>query len=115
MSAPLSSTASEPIGPRKKQIELSPCLRDVDAQIDKHHLPAGLAGDGSAVPSIVDVSKTLILDSLSPARPLSVLVVDESRHVRQMCCEVAEAFEFVGIEAETIAAARKILERRGSA
>ena len=44
-----------------------------------------------------------------------MLVVDESRHVRQMCCEVAEAFGFVGIEAETIPAPRKILERKDSA
>jgi DNA-binding NtrC family response regulator len=44
-----------------------------------------------------------------------MLVVDESRHVRQMCCEVAEAFGFVGIEAETIRAARKILERKDTA
>jgi DNA-binding NtrC family response regulator len=115
MSANLSSTASEPIGPRTKQIELSPCLRDLDSDIDKRHLPVNLAGDGLAVPSIVDFSKTFISDCPTPAQPLSMLVVDESGHVRQMCCEVAEAFGFVGIEAETIPAARKILQRRDSA
>jgi DNA-binding NtrC family response regulator len=115
MSAPLSSTASEPIGPRKKRIELSPCLRDSDSDIEKHHLSTNRADDGSAAPSIVDFSKTFIGDSPSSAHPLRMLVVDESRQVRQMCCEVAEAFGFVGIEAESIPAARKILERKDNA
>jgi hypothetical protein len=48
-----------------------------------------------------DLSRTFLLDSPTLAQPLRMLVVDESRHVRQMCCEVAEAFGFVGIEAET--------------
>lgn len=115
MSAQLSSTASEPIGSPKKQIELSPCLRDLDSDIDKRQPPVNLPGNGSAPPSIVDVSKSFILDSPAPVQPLSMLVVDESRQVRQMCCEVAEAYGFVGIEAETFPAARKILERKGSA
>jgi DNA-binding NtrC family response regulator len=115
MSAQLSSTASEPIGPRKKQIELSPCLRESDPDLDKEHLSENRASHGSAAPSIVDLSRTFLLDSPTPAQPLRVLVVDESRHVRQMCREVAEAFGFVGIEAETIPAARKILERKDSA
>ena len=115
MSAPLISTASEPIGPRKKQIELSPYLRDSDSDVDKHHLSTNRADDGSAAPSIVDFSKTFIADSPSSAQPLRMLVVDESRQVRQMCCEVAEAFGFVGIEAESIPAARKILERKDNA
>jgi DNA-binding NtrC family response regulator len=115
MSAQLSSTASEPIGPRKKQIELSPCLRDVDSDIDKHRLPVSLAGDGLAVPSIVGLSKSYNIDSPTPAQPPRMLVIDESRHVRQMCREVAEAYGFAGVEAETISAARKILEREDSA
>jgi DNA-binding NtrC family response regulator len=115
MSAKLSSTASEPIGPRRKQIELSPCLRDSDSDVDKHYPSVHRAGDGSTVPSIVDFSRSFNIDSPNPPHPPHVLVIDESRHVRQMCCEVAEAFGFVGIEAETVPAARKILERKDSA
>jgi DNA-binding NtrC family response regulator len=114
MSAPL-STASEPIRPRNEQIELSPCLRDPNSDIDKHNLFVNRTGDGLAISSIVDFSKTFIPTSPTAPQPLRMLVVDESRHVRQICCEVAEAFGFVGIEAETISAARKILERKDSA
>ncbi len=115
MSAPLSRTASEPIGPRKKQIELSPYLRDPDSEIDKDRLTENRADHGSAAPSIVDLSKTFLVEVPTPAQPFRMLVVDESRHVRQMCCEVAEAFGFVGTEAQTIPAARKVLEQKDSA
>lgn len=115
MSAQLSSTAHESLRRREIQIKLSPCLRDPDSDIDKHHLSVNRAGDGSTAPSIVDFSKSFIVDSLSPASPQRMLVVDESRHVRQMCCEVAEAFGLVGIEAKTIPQARKILETKDCA
>jgi DNA-binding NtrC family response regulator len=115
MSAQLSSTASEPIAPREKQIELSPCLRNSDSDIDQHHLSVNRAGDGLTAASIVDFSKSFIVDSPSSVPSLRMLVVDESRHARQMCCEVAEAFGLVGIEAATIPEARKILERKDSA
>jgi hypothetical protein len=75
MSAQLSSTASEPIGPRKKQIELSPCLRAPDFDINKEHLPEKGVGHGSAAPSIVDLSRTFLLDSPTLAQPLRMLVV----------------------------------------
>jgi DNA-binding NtrC family response regulator len=104
MSAMLSSTASESIGLRRT-IKLSPCLRDSRPDIDKHHpTPAheGI-GDGGAsgYPAITP--------------PLRVLVVDESRNVRQMCCEVAESFGLTGTEVDNISAARKILERKDTA
>lgn len=109
MSAKLSSTASEPIGPRTKQIELSPCLRDADA--DKYHLSANRSANGSTVSSIIDSSRSFNIDSPTQAQLPRMLVIDQSRQVRQTCSEVAEVFGFVAIEAETIPAARAVLKR----
>jgi DNA-binding NtrC family response regulator len=104
MSAMLSSTASESIGLRRT-IKLSPCLRDSRPDIDKHHPTLAYEGIGdggaSGYPAITP--------------PLRVLVVDESRNVRQMCCEVAESFGLTGTEVDNISAARKILERKDTA
>jgi DNA-binding NtrC family response regulator len=65
--------------------------------------------------SVGDCSKALAANPTAFLQPIRLLVVDESDQVRQMCCEAAENFGFVGPEAETIPAARKILERKDTA
>jgi two-component system response regulator HydG len=109
MSAQLSSTASESIGSRKKAIESSPRLRDSLSNIDKHHHLTQIH-EGIALATTLAAA-----DCPTPSQPLRMLVVDESRSVRKMCCEVAESFGFAGTEAESISAARKLLKRRDTA
>jgi two-component system response regulator HydG len=65
--------------------------------------------------SVGDCSKAAAANPTAFLQPIRLLVVDESDQVRQMCCEAAETFGFVGVEAETIPAARKILERKDTA
>jgi len=112
MSAPLSSTASKNLSPDKNALTLSSFVRDSDSDFAKQDQSVDQgngretgapAGERSNTPSVV-------LTAHLP--PLRLLVVDESRQVRRMCCEVAGSFGFVGAEAETISSARKILERQ---
>jgi two-component system response regulator HydG len=65
---------------------------------------------------IGDRSKTLATPQPTEyLPPVRLLIVDESDQVRQMCCEAATDFGFVAVEAETIPAARQILERKDTA
>lgn len=65
---------------------------------------------------IGDRSKTLATPQPTEyLQPVRLLVVDESDQVRQMCREAAADFGFVAVEAETVPAARQILERKDTA
>jgi DNA-binding NtrC family response regulator len=112
MSAQLSSTASINFHPDKKTIASSPQSQDPEIDLAKHGQFANLSNGDPEVFSVRDSSKDFTTNATSQLQPLRLLVVDESSHVRRMCCEVAEGFGFVGIEAETIVAAREILVRK---
>ena len=62
---------------------------------------------------IGDPSKTLATPQPTEYMQLiRLLIVDESDQVRQMCSEAAAEFGFVAMEAETIPAARQILDEK---
>lgn len=110
MSAPLSSTASKDLSPDKSAARLPSFSRDSDGDFAKHDQSADQSkGRGAAAGDHWRASR---IGSSAQFQPLRLLVVDESRQVRRMCCEVAETFGFVGTEAETILSAREILERQ---
>lgn len=111
MSAQLSSTASIDAGPEKKLANLSPESRDPEFSLTHHSPSASQSHSGVEVTSVEDCSKGLTPNLQS----IRLLVVDESDQVRQMCCQAAERFGFVAVEAESISAARKILERKDTA
>jgi DNA-binding NtrC family response regulator len=113
MSAQLSSTASINFDPDKKTVASS--LQSQDPEINfKDGRFTNPSNSESEVLSVRDSSKVFTANTTPQFQPLRLLVVDESSHVRQMCCEVAEGFGFVGVEAETITAAREILERKNT-
>jgi len=94
--------------PEKSTTRSSSGLQDTDS-FDHDRFPShgdSASGDYSNAPT---ASPTAF------ARPPRLLVVDESDEVRQTCREAAERFRFVVIEADTIPAARKILERNNTA
>jgi DNA-binding NtrC family response regulator len=113
MSAQLSSTASKNLS-HDKNAPKPAFLPDSDSDCDfaEHDRFANQSdGRGATAPAAGPSS----LDPTPHLQPLRLLVVDESSQVRQMCCEVAERFGFVGTEAETILSGREILERQETA
>jgi DNA-binding NtrC family response regulator len=110
MSAPLSRTASINVEPHQRIPDFlpRPSNRNLDfANHDSSRSQSGKEGTSSAE----DCPRAFAANPTAYLQPIRMLVVDESDQVRQMCCEAAETFGFVGLEAETIAAARKILGR----
>jgi two-component system response regulator HydG len=112
MSAQLSSTASQDLSPEKSAAKLPSLLRDSDGDFAKPDQSADQSNGRGAAAAAEDHWKTSPIGSLAQFQLLRLLVVDESSHVRRMCREVAQTFGFIGIEAETILSARKILERQ---
>jgi DNA-binding NtrC family response regulator len=112
MSARLSSTASVEVEPDKRTPEFSPRSSDPNFDLANYDSSASQSGSWAEVMSVGDYSKALAANPTAFLQPIRLLVVDESNQVRQMCCEAAENFGFVGMEAETIPAGRKILERK---
>lgn len=111
MSAPLSSIASKNLSSDKNVPESPSFFRDSDRASTRRDQSVDQSSNrGTAAPA----GRRSNASSDPPAhlKPLRLVVVDESSEVRQMCCEVAGSFGFVGIEAETIPSARKILERQ---
>jgi DNA-binding NtrC family response regulator len=113
MSAPLSSTASINVEPDERTTKFSSPSSDLI--LGNHDSSASQSSNWAEVMSVGDCSKALPANPTAFLQPIRLLVVDESDQVRQMCCEAAENFGFVGLEAETIPAARKILERKDTA
>jgi DNA-binding NtrC family response regulator len=111
MSAQLSSTAPIDAGPEKNLTNLPLELQDPKFSLTHHSPSASQSHNGVEVMSVEDCSKGLTTNLQS----IRLLVVDESDQVRQMCCQAAERFGFVAVEAESISAARKILERKDTA
>lgn len=110
MSAPLSFTASIDIESDQPITALSP--RSSEPNLGNHDSSPRQSYGGAEPMSIRDCSKAATPTPAEYLQPIRLLIVDESDQVRQMCCEAAENFGFVVVEADTIAAARKILERR---
>jgi two-component system response regulator HydG len=115
MSAQLSRIASINIDPDKRTTRFSPWSSDPNFDVDNHDFSASQSNSGAEVMSVGDCSKALAANPTAYLQPIRLLVVDESDQVRQMCCEAAENFGFVGVEAGTIPAARKILARKDTA
>jgi len=111
MSAQLSSTASKNLIPDKNALK-STSLRDPDCDFAKHDLSANQSSGRGTVAPAGGRSDAPSLEPTAHLHPLRLLVVDESSQVRQMCCEVAGSFGFVGTEVETIPSAREILKRQ---
>ncbi len=105
MSVPLSRTASINVESDKRTTTFSPWSSDPN--FDLHDSSARQSNSGAEIMSVGDCSKALAAN----LQPIRLLIVDESDQLRQMCCEAAESFGFVAVEAETISAARQILER----
>jgi DNA-binding NtrC family response regulator len=114
MSAPLSSTASI-VEPDKRTTKFSSRSSDPNFGLVDHDPSTSQSNSGAEVMSVGDCSKALAANPTAFLHSRRLLVVDESDQVRQMCCEAAENFGFVGVEAETIPAARQILERKDTA
>jgi DNA-binding NtrC family response regulator len=112
MSAPLSSAASKDFSPEKSAAKLPSFSRNSDGDFAKPDQSADQSNGRGAAAAAGGRWKTSPIGSSAQLPPLRFLVVDESIQVRRMCCEVAESFGFVVIEAETIPSARKILERQ---
>jgi DNA-binding NtrC family response regulator len=114
MSAPLSSTASI-VEPDKRTTKFSSRSSDPNFGLVDHDPSTSQSNSGAEVMSVGDCSKALAANPTAFLHSRRLLVVDESDQVRQMCCEAAENFGFVGVEAETIPVARQILERKDTA
>jgi DNA-binding NtrC family response regulator len=115
MSAPLSSTASINVEPDERTTKFSSRSSDPIFDLVNHDSFASQSSSWAEVMSVGDCSKALAANPIAFLQPIRLLVVDESDQVRRMCCEAAENFGFVGVEAETIPAARTILERKDTA
>jgi DNA-binding NtrC family response regulator len=116
MSAQLSSTASNSLSSDKNANKSPTFLRDLDCDFAKPAQSADQSNGREAVSPGGDRSNDSSLNSVTHLQPsLRLLVVDESSQVRQICCEAGESYGFIGIEAETISSARKILERKDTA
>jgi hypothetical protein len=115
MSAQLRSTASNNLSPDKNVPKLPSFLRDSDRDFARCDKSADQGNTRGAAAPPGGRSKASSLDPTARLQPLSLLVVDESSQVRQMCCEVAGRFGFVGTVVETIPSAREILRRQETA
>src|SRR5258707_1984397 len=102
MSAPLSSTASINVESDKATTRVSPWSSDPDSDLENPDSSARHSDSGAQVMSVRDCSKVLGANPIVHLQPIRLLVVDESDQVRQMCCEAAEGFGFVAVEAGTI-------------
>jgi DNA-binding NtrC family response regulator len=111
MSAPLSRTASINVESDKRTTTFSPGASDPNFDLHSHDAGARQSNSGTEIMSVGDCSKTLAANTTAYLQPIRLLIVDDSDQLRQMCCEAAEYFGFVALEAETISAAREILER----
>jgi DNA-binding NtrC family response regulator len=111
MSAPLSRTASINVESDKRTTTFSPWSSDPNFDLDNHDSSARQSNSGAVIMSVGDCSKALAANPTAYLQPVRLLIVDESDQLRQMCCEAAENFGFVTVEAKTIPAARQILER----
>ena len=115
MSAPLSCTASINVEPHQGLSTVSSWSSD--PKLQSSHL------DSSACPSdnreegiLIGVASKAPIPNPTPyLQPIRLLIVDESDQVRQLCRGAAEDFGFVAMEAETLPAARQILERKDTA
>jgi DNA-binding NtrC family response regulator len=116
MSAPQSSTASIDVVQADKQItDSSPWSSDRNSHFENLDSPASQSSGAEEVMTVGDCSKAFATNPGTFLHPIRLLVVDESEQIRQMCCEAANNFGFVAVEAATILAARRILERRDTA
>jgi FixJ family two-component response regulator len=111
MSAPLSRTASTNVESDKRTTTFSPGSSDTNFNLHNHDAGARQSNSGTEIMSVGDCSKALAANPTAYLQPIRLLIVDDGDQLRQMCCEVAEHFGFVALEAETISAAREILER----
>jgi len=116
VSAPLSHTASIDIDPDKRPTKISSwSSSDSNFGLENRDPSASLSNSGAEVMLAGDCSKAVTVNPTAYLQAIRLLVVDESDQVRQMCCNAAENFGFVVTEAETVSAARKILERKDTA
>jgi two-component system response regulator HydG len=88
---------------------------DPNLASDNHRTPARQSENEAEVILIEGGSKTFATHPNPYLRLIRLLIVDESDQVRKICREAAEDFGFVAMEAETINAARPILNRKDAA
>src|SRR4030081_2573001 len=111
MSAPLSRTASINVESDKRTTTFSPGSSDPNFNLHNHDAGARQSNPRAEIMSVGDCSKALAANPAAYLQPIRLLIVDENDQLRQMCCEAAKHFGFVALEAETMFAARRILER----
>ena len=115
MSAPLSCTASMSVETDAGNSNLFSRSSDPNLASDNHRTPARQSENEAEVILIEGGSKTFATHPNPYLRLIRLLIVDESDQVRKICREAAEDFGFVAMEAETINAARPILNRKDAA
>src|SRR5258707_5665853 len=89
---------------------------DPNLASNNHHHPSARQRENEAEGILIEGgSKTFAPHPHPNLSPIRLLIIDESDQVRQVCRVAAEDFGFVAMEAETIHAARPILERKDTA
>src|SRR3981189_588034 len=108
MSAPSSHTASMNVESGKRATTFSPQSSDPNLDLDNHDCSARQRN--SWAESDGNQPNAFATNLPANLQPIRLLIVDQSDQLRQMCCEAAKHFGFVTVEAETMFAARRILE-----